>query len=268
MNRLIAVTMGLLLGASAVTASAEGYSRGRDEGNQGEQAQSFQDKPRNEIQEQPEQRQGRGEGRRGDGDQRGGSTQGFAVPGSGGYAQEQQPSSGGYQREGRGQRQDYTPSRGAVYGLANPGGQQPRDSRGDRGNWNNGHRGDWDNGHRRDSGYRGNWNNGYRSGNDYRHNRHWSGRLSWRNDWNHGWSGHRYRSPARYYYPRGHSRLSWSVGFQLPSAFYGSNYYVDYRPYGLAPPPYGFRWIRADGDVLLVDLDTGEVVDVLYDFFY
>lgn len=265
MKRFISVTVGLLLGASAVTAFAQDYSRGRDEGNPAERQEQTQQREEQhqerqeqrqepiqefqaptQVQEQPSQApQGRGDGGRGQARQ---ATEGFGVPVPGGYAQEQ------YQgRQGRGQRQDYSPSRGEVYGLAgqqNDGRYNRHGYRGDRGNWNH-----QDRGYRNDYGYGG-------------HDRHWTGRYGWRNSWDHGWSGQRYHSPSRYYYPRGHSRLSWSIGFRLPSAFYGPSYYVDYRPYGLAAPPYGFRWIRADGDVLLVDLQTGEVVDVIYDFYY
>lgn len=102
-----------------------------------------------------------------------------------------------------------------------------------------------------------------------RHGRHdgWN-RDHWRRSWRHGWNGHRWRAPVRYVYPRGYGRRAWNVGLILPSVFYGSIYYVDWQPYGLAPPPYGSRWIRIDGDLLLVHLATGEVLDVLRDFFY
>jgi Ni/Co efflux regulator RcnB len=83
-----------------------------------------------------------------------------------------------------------------------------------------------------------------------------------------GWNNNRYRSNHRYVYPRGYSSRHWSVGLFLPSVFFGSTYYVDYRPYGLQAPPYGFRWIRVGDDVMLVDVDSGEIVDVLYDFYY
>ena len=283
MNRLIAVTIGLLLGASAVTASAQG--RDRDEGNREDHQENraehqeqrqqaveelqghSQDKPQHsapgqyapaEMQQEHTQawgRQDRGEGGRRDHDNTRGQTQGFGVPVE--AAPQAQDYSGGQRHGGR--QRDQTQSHREVYGLANPGHQQSngRDGRGGY----------------RDHNYRGDrrgWDINYGYGSDYRHGRHdgWSGRHSWRNDWNHGWSGNRWRSPSRYYYPRGHSRMSWSIGFNLPRAFYGPTYYVDYRPYGLAPPPYGYRWIRADGDILLVHLASGEVVDVLDDFFY
>jgi len=112
-------------------------------------------------------------------------------------------------------------------------------------------------------------NDGYRN-NGYGHNNHgfhWR-TPEWRGSWNHGWSGHRYRAQARYYYPRGYARTSWSIGYRLPLVFLAASYFVDYDTYGLAPPPYGCRWLRVDGDLLLVDQASGEIVDILYDFYY
>lgn len=91
---------------------------------------------------------------------------------------------------------------------------------------------------------------------------------AWRAYWHHGWSGQRYRAPIRYHYPQGYARYHWRTGYTLPSAFLISSWHVDYRPYGLAAPPYGCRWVRVDGDLLLVDLSSGHIVDVLYRFFY
>lgn len=155
----------------------------------------------------------------------------------------------------------------------------------------NRHNNDWrDNRHdnRHDSRY---GRNDQRGRNDYDHNRHYDNRhdnrwqdhrrhdryvrqhnnwrhADWRRSWHHGWSGSRYRAPARYYYPRGYNRSYWRVGYSIPLAFLISSYYVDYRPYGLSAPPYGCRWLRVDGDLLLVELATGAIVDILYDFYY
>lgn len=79
---------------------------------------------------------------------------------------------------------------------------------------------------------------------------------------------HRYRSPARYVYPSGYRSYSWRVGHHLPRPYYAPTYYVDYRAYGLAPPPYGHHWVRVDNDVLLVAIATGLVADVLSGIFY
>jgi len=126
----------------------------------------------------------------------------------------------------------------------------------------------------RNQGYR---NQGYR---DYGHSDrsyyrdrsrshapHWRS-VEWRRSWHHGWSGNRYTAPARYYYPRGFSYRSWSIGYRLPAAFYVPTYYVDYRGYGLAVPPYGTEWVRVDADLLLVDIITGEIIDILRRFYY
>ena len=90
----------------------------------------------------------------------------------------------------------------------------------------------------------------------------------WRVNWNHGWNGHRYRASSRYYYPRGYSYNRWNIGIRLPLAFLSANYYVNYDTYGLTVPPYGCRWLRVDGDLLLVEIGSGEIVDVLYGFYY
>lgn len=90
----------------------------------------------------------------------------------------------------------------------------------------------------------------------------------WRRSWYHGWNGHRWRAPTRYYYPSGYSYRRWTVGLFLPQVYWSDSWYLDYRYYGLSVPPYGCRWIRVDGDVLLIDLVTGEIVDALYRFFY
>lgn len=122
------------------------------------------------------------------------------------------------------------------------------------------------------------WNNrddrreGWRSG-DRRDNRRWSN--NWRNDRRYDWSGYRssnrnhYRMP-RYYAPyRGYNYSRLSIGIFLNSGFYGSTYWInDPWSYRLPPAYAGYRWIRYYDDVLLVDTYTGEVVDVIYDFFW
>ena len=120
--------------------------------------------------------------------------------------------------------------------------------------WNDWYRHDYQQDHRYD----------YRYGN-YRDDWH---RSDWRRSWHHGWAGTRYRSPYRYYYPSGYSYRSWRIGYELPLAFLIADYFLDYRPYGLAPPPYGCRWLRVGDDVTLVDMRSGVIVDILYDFYY
>jgi hypothetical protein len=51
--------------------------------------------------------------------------------------------------------------------------------------------------------------------------------------------------------------------------FYGSNYWINDPWQYRLPPVYGpYRWVRYYDDVLLVDVYSGEVVDVIYDFFW
>lgn len=106
---------------------------------------------------------------------------------------------------------------------------------------------------------------------DYRdrYDRHdYRGWSFWRHQWSHGWSGHRYRAPSRYYHPRGFSSRYWRIGLSVPLVYLANSYFVDYHYYGLAAPPYGYYWIRIDGDVMLVDRYTGEIVEILYGFYY
>lgn len=79
--------------------------------------------------------------------------------------------------------------------------------------------------------------------------------------------GYGYPPPGHYVRPPGYRPYRWSHGHRLPRGYYAPVYYVDYRPYRLAPPPYGHRWVRVDGDVLLVALATGLIVDVAYGLF-
>jgi hypothetical protein len=164
------------------------------------------------------------------------------------------------------------PSRNGSYG--NHGdpltAQDWRNRQGDR----NGSYGD----QRSSNGYRDQRNQSYGYQNGYasrsRDNQHWD-RNDWRRDNRYNWSGYRtqhrdlYRA-GRYYSPYNnysYSRLS--IGFFLNSGFYGQNNWIN-DPYQYRlPEAYGpYRWVRYYDDVLLVDIYTGEVVDVIHDFFW
>lgn len=115
--------------------------------------------------------------------------------------------------------------------------------------------------HRRDSRWDDRHSHGRHRHDDWRH-------PDWRRHWSHGWAGNRYRAPARYVYPRGYHAQSWRIGYRLPPVFFVNDWYVDWRYYRLAPPPWGARWLRVDGDLMLVDERSGEIIDALYGFFY
>lgn len=121
--------------------------------------------------------------------------------------------------------------------------------------------------------------NGYRAGDrsDDRYgnqHRRWDNR-GWRNDRRYDW--YRYRaanrslfSLGRYYAPyRGYSYSRVNIGFRLGSLFYSNRYWINDPWQYRLPAAYGpYRWIRYYDDALLVDIYSGEVVDVINGFFW
>jgi hypothetical protein len=127
-------------------------------------------------------------------------------------------------------------------------------ARGDRGNWS---------GNRDNRG--GNWAQGQR--------RNWN--SNWRRDQRYDWQ--RFRNTNRfafhlqpYYSPyRGYGYNRFGIGSILDSLFFGRNYWIsDPWTWRLPPAEPGLQWVRYYNDVLLVDVYSGEVVDVIYDFFW
>ncbi len=69
--------------------------------------------------------------------------------------------------------------------------------------------------------------------------------------------------------PGGWYAHHWRHGEFLPSLFWTQDYWLlNYWLFGLSPPPYGYIWVRDDGDALLIDRATGEIVEVIYGVFY
>jgi hypothetical protein len=144
-----------------------------------------------------------------------------------------------------------------------PGGRSTE--QGNRGDWQN-NRAGWQDGRN------GNWrDNGVR--NDRRGDRNWD--RGWRSNSRYDWSNYRARNRTvyrlgRYNSPYANYRYNRiGVGYSLNSLFYGQNYWLsDPWQYRL-PEVYGpYRWVRYYDDVVLVDIYSGEVVDVIYDFFW
>jgi hypothetical protein len=102
--------------------------------------------------------------------------------------------------------------------------------------------------------------------------RRWSN--DWRRDHRYDWRNYRnsHRSIfrlGRYYDPYGWGYRRFSIGFSLGSSYYGSNYWLDDPWMYRLPPAYGpYRWVRYYDDALLVNIYSGQVVDVLYNFFW
>ena len=105
-----------------------------------------------------------------------------------------------------------------------------------------------------------------------RHSTNWS--TDWRRDHRYDWRNwrDRHRSLFRigvYYDPFGWSYRPYQIGWRLWPSYYGRRYWIDdpyeYRlPY--APP--GTVWVRYWDDALLVDRWSGEVIDVIHNFFW
>ncbi|MCP9223722.1 RcnB family protein [Erythrobacter sp. LQ02-29] len=136
------------------------------------------------------------------------------------------------------------------------------DRRDDRRDWRNDRR---DNRH--------DWRNDRRDGRYDRDHRSWN--RGWRSDRRYNWQYYRnahrnqYRL-GRYYAPyRGYSYRRLNIGFRLGSLFFGSRYWINDPSYYRLPPAYGpYRWVRYYDDALLVNTYTGQVVDVIYSFFW
>ncbi|MFY8047263.1 MAG: RcnB family protein [Erythrobacter sp.] len=133
-----------------------------------------------------------------------------------------------------------------------------RDFRRDRRNWR---RDDW------------RWSYGGWNGWDRHDFRRWDNR--WRSNRAYDWydfrRGNRFQfRPGPYFAPyRSHRYNRLNVGFFLDSLFFQPRFFInDPWSYHL-PPVYGpYQWVRYYDDVLLVDIYTGEVVDVIHDFFW
>lgn len=100
----------------------------------------------------------------------------------------------------------------------------------------------------------------------------WS--SDWRRDRRYDWRHHRSRYGSlyrlgRYYDPFGWGYRRFSIGYSLRPSYYSSNYWLnDPWSYRL-PPAYGpYRWVRYYDDALLVNIYSGQVVDVIHNFFW
>ena len=136
--------------------------------------------------------------------------------------------------------------------------------------------------HIRRDGYR----DGYREARrDQRQSRYYDGRRwhdynrwdsrGWRNNNRYDWQRYRHSNRnvyrlGRYYSPyRDYRYRRLSIGFQLGSLFFGSRYQINDPWRYRLPAVYGpYRWVRYYDDVMLVNIYSGEVVDVIHDFFW
>lgn len=102
--------------------------------------------------------------------------------------------------------------------------------------------------------------------------RKWSNH--WRSDRRYDWRRYRDHNRSifrfgRYYDPYGYGYRRFSIGFSLFPSYYQSNYWLNDPWMYRLPPVYGpYRWVRYYDDALLVNIYTGQVVDVVHSFFW
>ena len=100
----------------------------------------------------------------------------------------------------------------------------------------------------------------------------WS--SQWRNDNRYDWQRYRARNQSifrigSYYDPFGWSYRRPSIGITLYAGYYQPDYWLDDPWQYRLPPVYGpYRWVRYYDDALLVDIYSGQVVDVIDNFFW
>ena len=205
----------------------------------------------------------------------------YGGPASGTYSQ--RPEAGSRYRDYAGVQPNREPARGQTY--APPAGQRgnaDRPLQSDR-------RGD----DRRERRYpRPGYGEDYRDGREGYRNADWArDRDDWRDERGHSWPhdrdwydryrgdhfsfyDNRYYARQRFtigYYsaPWGYTTRLWACGDRLPLPYYSARYVLDdYYNYDLYAPSYATAWVRVGNDVLLIDMENGEVLDVVADLFW
>lgn len=82
------------------------------------------------------------------------------------------------------------------------------------------------------------------------------------------------RASDRFHYgaynaPRGYHYQRWTYGEYLPSMYWSRNYWLtSWWMFDLPVPPYGYEWVRYGDDALLVNVYTGQILQVDYGVFY
>jgi len=70
-------------------------------------------------------------------------------------------------------------------------------------------------------------------------------------------------------YPPGYGYRRWGIGAVLPGLFFSPAYFWDdWRLLGVPQPRPGRRWVRYGPDLLLVNVRTRRVEDVIYGAFF
>lgn len=97
---------------------------------------------------------------------------------------------------------------------------------------------------------------------------------NWRNNSRYDWNHHRRRHRSLfhlgfYFDPFGWGYNPYQIGWRMWPSYYSSNYWLnDPWQYRLPYAPPGTRWVRYYNDAILVDMWSGQVIDVIYSFFW
>jgi hypothetical protein len=175
---------------------------------------------------------------------------------------------GGSHAGDRPDRNDWNRSRANQRKYADDQARARNHDRNDRGqDWNRGHN-DHDRWNRNRGDHDGRWQRG--------RNDHGRFDRNWRHNNRYDWRDYRTRNRRIYHLPRYYAPYGWDygyrrfgIGFRLDTILFGSNYWISDPYYYRLPPAYGpYRWVRYYNDALLVDIETGEMVDVVYDIFW
>jgi Ni/Co efflux regulator RcnB len=124
---------------------------------------------------------------------------------------------------------------------------------------------------RNNSGWSGNPTNHQPAGNARQGNPGWSGNTArpeisaMRRNMQ---SSRHFRSGS-YNAPRGYQQRHWGFGERLPPSYFLRNYWItNFLMFDLFAPPSYLVWVRVGDDALLIDRETGEIVQVRYGVFY
>lgn len=84
------------------------------------------------------------------------------------------------------------------------------------------------------------------------------------------WAWHHVHFPHPWAYPPGYGYRLWVAGAILPPIFWRTPtyYYTGWASMGLPPPDPGFQYVEYGPDLLLVNVGTGQVVQVFPGAFY
>ncbi|MFZ0008381.1 MAG: RcnB family protein [Steroidobacteraceae bacterium] len=89
-----------------------------------------------------------------------------------------------------------------------------------------------------------------------------------RAEYNHNYQAARSYRIGVYRRPAGWVAHRWAYGQVLPRAYWAAPYILaDYWLFALTVPPVGYEWVRDDTDAILVNITTGQILQVEYGVF-